>query len=134
MIQCTRFFCIFAKLFRQTNENMLHPRTLLPLLLCICLASQLSAQKKPKKELFVPMDYSACGYHASEQAIPNVPVTVYVAWEEGDCSPLIQQAIDEAGEIRHSLNRGRNKESVIWVVLSVIRISLLRIFLRTFAA
>lgn len=65
------------------------------LLLCICLASQLSAQKKPKKELFVPMDYSACGYHASEQAIPNVPVTVYVAWEEGDCSPLIQQAIDE---------------------------------------
>ena len=41
---------------------------------------------------------------------------------------------DEAGEIRHSLNRGRNKESVIWVVLSVIRISLLRIFLRTFAA
>ena len=74
---------------------MLHPRTLSTLLLCICLASQLSAQKKPKKELFVPMDYSACGYHASEQGIPDVPVTVYVAWEEGDCSPVIQQAIDE---------------------------------------
>lgn len=26
----------------------------------------------PKKELYIPMDYSTCGYHASEQAIPNV--------------------------------------------------------------
>ena len=90
---------------------MLHPRTLLPLLLCICLASQLSAQKKPKKELYVPMDYSACGYHASEQAIPDVPVTVYVAWEEGDCSPLIQQAIDEVS--RHKPDADGRRGAVL---------------------
>ncbi len=55
----------------------------------------LHAQKKPKKELYVPMDYSTCGYHASESAIPDVDVSVYVAWQDGDCSRLIQAAIDQ---------------------------------------
>jgi len=56
------------------------------------------AAKKPKKELYVPMDYSTCGYHASEQAIPDVEATVLVAWQDGDCSSLIQQAIDEVAK------------------------------------
>ena len=57
------------------------------------------------------MDYSACGYHASEQAIPDVPVTVYVAWEEGDCSPLIQQAIDEVS--RHKPDADGRRGAVL---------------------
>lgn len=55
----------------------------------------LTAAPKPRKVLYVPMDYSTCGYRASEQALPDVGVGVYVAWQEGDCSALIQQAIDQ---------------------------------------
>ena len=50
--------------------------------------------QKPKQEVYIPMDYSTCGYRASERPIPNVPVTVYVKWKDGDCSSLLQQAID----------------------------------------
>ena len=64
------------------------------LLTIICMALNLQAAPKPKKELYVPMDYSTCGYHASEAAIPDVAVKAYVAWQEGDCSDRIQQAID----------------------------------------
>ena len=69
----------------------------LPLLmsLCICFSIDISAQKKPKKELYVPMDYSTCGYCASGAPIPDVGVAVFVAWQEGDCSALIQQAINQ---------------------------------------
>lgn len=49
---------------------------------------------KPKKELYVPMDYSTCGYHASEAAIPNVTTVIKINRQDGDCSKLIQQAID----------------------------------------
>ena len=52
------------------------------------------AQKKAPKELYVPMDFSTCGYHASEARIPDVKVAAYVAWQEGDCSARLQQAID----------------------------------------
>ena len=66
-------------------------------ILIIALAAivTLQAAKKPKPQLYVPMDYSTCGYHASEQALPDVPVVVYVTWQEGDCSALIQRAIDQ---------------------------------------
>ncbi len=63
--------------------------------LCLCFSITVNAQKKPKKELYVPMDYSTCGYHASEMPIPDVGVAVYVEWQEGDCSALIQQAINQ---------------------------------------
>ena len=49
----------------------------------------------PKKEVFIPMDYSTCGYRASNEALPDVSVAAVVAWQEGDCAPLIQQAIDQ---------------------------------------
>ena len=54
----------------------------------------LAAPKKPKPQLYVPMDYSTCGYRASEQSLPKVDVAAYVEWHDGDCSALIQQAID----------------------------------------
>lgn len=63
------------------------------LIAMICCAL-LQAQKKAPKQLYVPMDYSACGYHASEVDIPNVAVGIYVTPVAGDNSARIQQAID----------------------------------------
>ena len=60
----------------------------------------LQAAPKPKKELYIPMDYSTCGYHASEQAIPDVKTVVTVDWQAGDCSALIQQAIDQLATLQ----------------------------------
>ncbi|MBQ6063403.1 MAG: pectate lyase [Prevotella sp.] len=73
-------------------------------LLCLCICQSLPAQKKPKKELYIPMDYSTCGYHASERTIPNVPVVAFVEWQEGDCSPIIQQAIDQVAKTKVKAN------------------------------
>lgn len=40
------------------------------------------------------IDFSYCGYHASEDTIPLVPVRAYVEWNEGDMSATLQAAID----------------------------------------
>ena len=42
----------------------------------------------------VPMDYSYCGYHHSESAIPSIKVAAYVLPTGQDDAALIQQAID----------------------------------------
>ena len=60
----------------------------------------LQAAPKPKKELYIPMDYSTCGYHASEQPIPDVKAAVTVSWQAGDCARLIQQAIDQVASLK----------------------------------
>ncbi len=76
-------------------------------LFCLVTAQAVSAQKKPRKELYIPMDYSTCGYRASEEPLPaDVPVAAYVAWQEGDCSALIQQAIDHVAR-RKADSQGR---------------------------
>ena len=72
-----------------------------------CLATVLQAAPKPKKQLYIPMDYSTCGYHASEQAIPDVKATVMVGWQAGDCSQLIQQAIDHVASLKPDGNGHR---------------------------
>ena len=46
----------------------------------------------PKKEVYIPMDYSTCGYHASEVAIPDVPAVYIVSPRNPEC---IQAAIDK---------------------------------------
>lgn len=73
-------------------------------ILCLGLSGILFAQKKPKKELFIPMDYSTCGYHASETTIPNAPVVAFVEWQAGDCSTIIQQAIDQVAKMKPQAN------------------------------
>ena len=65
-----------------------------------CLSTVLQAAPKPKKELYIPMDYSTCGYRASEQAIPDVKTAVSVDWQAGDCSARIQQAIDYVAALK----------------------------------
>ena len=42
----------------------------------------------------VPLDYSYCGYHCSEQPIPSIKVAAYVQPTGQDDAALIQQAID----------------------------------------
>ena len=63
-----------------------------------------AAPKKPKPTLYVPMDYSYCGYRASERVVPDVKVAAFVEWQEGDCSPLIQQAIDYVSGLKADVN------------------------------
>ena len=43
---------------------------------------------------YIPMDYSTCGYRASESKIPDVRNVVYVQCKSGDNSQRIQKAID----------------------------------------
>ena len=63
-----------------------------------------AAPKKPKPTLYVPMDYSYCGYRASERTVPDVKVATFLEWHEGDCSPLIQQAIDAVSGLKADVN------------------------------
>ena len=42
----------------------------------------------------LPMDYSYCGYHRSEQPIPSAKVVTYVQPTGGDDAALLQNAID----------------------------------------
>ena len=72
-----------------------------------CLSAVLQAAPKPKKQLYIPMDYSTCGYHASEQAIPDVRTAVTVGWQAGDCSAMIQQAIDHVATLKPDANGHR---------------------------
>jgi len=88
----------------KTNMNKKYCLRLTILLAICCFANVLFAAPKPKKQLYIPMDYSTCGYHASEQAIPNVPVIVSVTWQDGDCSKLIQQAVDYVSQQKPNQN------------------------------
>lgn len=42
----------------------------------------------------LPMDYSYCGYHLSEQPIPSAKVAAYVQPSGGDDAANLQAAID----------------------------------------
>ena len=81
-----------------------HTFRIMTLLTAVCMVTNLSGAPKPKKEVYIPMDYSTCGYHASERAIPDIPVTKYVVWQDGDCSSRIQQAIDEVALLKPDKN------------------------------
>ena len=58
------------------------------------------AAPKPKKQLYVPMDYSTCGYRASEEAIPDVPNVLFAEAQAGDCSDLLQRCIDYVSTLK----------------------------------
>lgn len=81
-------------------------------ILCLCaFVGKTAAQKpvKPLAPLYVDKgkliytadslgnripDFTYCGYKASEQAIPNVPVKVVVPFTKGDATLRIQSALD----------------------------------------
>lgn len=60
-----------------------------------------------KKQVFIPMDYSSCGYHASEGGIPDVRNAVAVGNTEGDCSLRLQRAIDYVSQLKPDKNGHR---------------------------
>ena len=86
------------------------PKTFMISLAAIVLGSPVHAQKT-KKEVYIPMDYSTCGYRASERPIPDVSVSVYVKWQTGDCSSLLQQAIDHVS--RQKVNAQGQRGAVL---------------------
>ncbi len=76
-------------------------------LMSLVCCALVQAQKKPAPQLFIPMDYSTCGYRASETAIPDVAVGVYVTPVAGDNSERIQQAIDYLSGRKADINGSR---------------------------
>lgn len=62
---------------------------------------------KPQKQVFIPMDYSTCGYHASEKEIPNVKNVVTVTSTDGDASIRLQKAIDYVASLKIDKNGHR---------------------------
>lgn len=71
-------------------------------LLVLSALTQVYAGKN--KEIYIPMDYSACGYHASETGIPEVKNVVFVGNTTGDCTKRIQKAIDYVASLKADKN------------------------------
>lgn len=74
------------------------------LLMACCMVANLLAAPKPKKEVYIPMDYSTCGYHASEQPIPDAAVRISLQAESGDNYVRIQQALDYVATLKPDQN------------------------------
>ena len=74
-------------------------RTIFIIVVLVVLFSTAHAQT-------IPMDYSYCGYRQSEAEIPDLPNKVYVAWQAGDCSDRIQQAIDYVSSLKPDKRSG----------------------------
>ena len=67
-------------------------------LLLFCYAAFANAAKA--KSVFIPMDYSTCGYMASERTIPDVKNVIFVSPTDRDCSALLQRAIDYVSALK----------------------------------
>ncbi len=77
---------------------------LMSLALSLCTATWAGGKKK---EVFIPMDYSTCGYRASEKSIPDVKNAVIVKNTAGDCSLRLQKAIDYVSSLKTDKNGHR---------------------------
>lgn len=90
-------FTIKIEFMRKKHSNICH--SLLALAALLLLATQpLRAGKQ--KEVYIPIDYSTCGYHASEQAIPDVRNVVYVECRKGDSYARLQRAINYVSSLK----------------------------------
>ena len=54
----------------------------------------------------LPLDYSYCGYRQSEVAIPDAPAVLYVEPASGDCSAMLQAAIDHVANLKVNKQTG----------------------------
>lgn len=77
---------------------------LMSLALSLCAATWAGGKKK---DVFIPMDYSTCGYRASEKSIPDVKNAVTVKNTVGDCSQRLQKAIDYVSSLKADKNGHR---------------------------
>lgn len=78
---------------------------LLLLIVGLCTAQAMAG--KAKKEVYIPMDYSTCGYHASEKPIPDVKNAVYVSYNGADCYERLQRAINYVASLKPDKNGHR---------------------------
>lgn len=79
----------------------------LALLLIAGLCTAQAMAGKAKKEVYIPMDYSTCGYHASEKPIPDVKNAVYVSNNGDDCYERLQRAINYVASLKPDKNGHR---------------------------
>ena len=79
----------------------------LAILLIAGLCTVKAMAGKAKKEVYIPMDYSACGYHASEIAIPDVRNAVFVGSNGADCYETLQRAINYVSALKPDKNGPR---------------------------
>lgn len=87
-------------------KNIITSRCLFVLLIAGLCTMQAMAGKA-KKEVYIPMDYSTCGYHASERAIPDVKNAVFVNSNNGDCYETLQRAINYVSSLKPDKNGHR---------------------------
>lgn len=87
-------------------KNIITSRSLFVLLIAgLCTVQAMAG--KAKKEVYIPMDYSTCGYHASEKAIPDVKNAVFVNSNNGDCYETLQRAINYVSSLKPDKNGHR---------------------------
>lgn len=87
-------------------KKLFKSRCLLLLLIAgLCTAQAMAG--KAKKEVYIPMDYSTCGYHASEKPIPDVKNAVYVSYNGADCYERLQRAINYVASLKPDKNGHR---------------------------
>lgn len=87
-------------------KKLFKSRCLLLLLIAgLCTAQAMAG--KAKKEVYIPMDYSTCGYHASEKPIPDVKNAVYVSNNGADCYERLQRAINYVASLKPDKNGHR---------------------------
>lgn len=90
-------------------KNLFTKHLLFTAMLAAGLCATAPAEGKGKKEVYIPMDYSTCGYHASEANIPDVRNVVYVKcrMDDGDSRALIQRAINYVASLKADKNGHR---------------------------
>lgn len=87
--------------------NKLLTKCCLATLLLAGLSVATTAKAGKEKQVYIPMDYSTCGYHASETAIPDVANAVYVECGDGDMHDILQKAIDYVSSLKPDKNGRR---------------------------
>lgn len=87
--------------------NKLITKCCLATLLLAGLGVATTAKAGKEKQVYIPMDYSTCGYHASETAIPDVANAVYVECSDGDMHDILQKAIDYVSSLKPDKNGRR---------------------------
>ena len=82
-----------------TTEDNEMKHTIICITLLLYSAAFVTAQT-------LPLDYSYCGYHRSEQPIPTAQSLFYVEPQEGDNSQLLQAAIDRVSQLKADKHTG----------------------------
>lgn len=89
------------------KHNNISTKGVIALFVLLFMAITSHGAPKVPKPIYIPMDYSTCGYRASEAVIPDVAPRCYVTPVEGDNSKRIQKAIDYVSSLKPDANGHR---------------------------